>query len=212
MFEPARELLPDSSLPISYAGWPFIVCSDQKVYLFFVIPYPPFFLSPVQMFISTDGGTSFSSARDISPDKTGEVTWATISGDTIALIYPPEPDLYRRILRSSDGGATWTEVGRVGRALTDPNTAGGTESVTGLTVASGDQLRVVAENTVGDTFNYANPGTNEIVSGGFPTTTAHELLRRFDAAKPHPCGAFGIAAMTAGRPLLWSGSTWLTMR
>jgi hypothetical protein len=77
---------------------------------------------------------------------------------------------------STDGGSTWAEVGRIDRVLTDPNTAGGTESVTGLTVAIGTQLRVVAENTVGDTFDYSNPGTNEIPmfpgDTGFPHVTA----------------------------------------
>ena len=40
---------------------------------------------------------------------------------------------------------------------------------------SGEQFRVVAENTVGDTFDYSNPGTNEIPSfpgdTGFPHVT-----------------------------------------
>ncbi len=39
--------------------------------------------------------------------------------------------------------------------------------------ANGDQYRVVAENTVGDNFNYANPGVNEIAAPdtGFPHIT-----------------------------------------
>jgi len=36
---------------------------------------------------------------------------------------------------------------------------------------AGDQFRVVAQNTVGDTWDYANPNLNEIVKGGFPTVT-----------------------------------------
>jgi FtsP/CotA-like multicopper oxidase with cupredoxin domain len=68
----------------------------------------------------------------------------------------------------------WTEVGGVERPLTpNSNTVGATESsLVPFTIGLGDQFRVVAENTVGDTFNYSNPGTNEIVSGGFPTVTA----------------------------------------
>ena len=34
---------------------------------------------------------------------------------------------------------------------------------------------MVAENTVGDTWNYADPNLNEIVSGGFPTVTARSF-------------------------------------
>jgi FtsP/CotA-like multicopper oxidase with cupredoxin domain len=37
---------------------------------------------------------------------------------------------------------------------------------------TGYVYRVRAINVVGDTWNYAAPGTNELVSGGFPTTTA----------------------------------------
>jgi titin len=42
------------------------------------------------------------------------------------------------------------------------------------TWAPGEQYRIVAENTVGDTFNYANPNINEIVAPvtGFPHVTA----------------------------------------
>ena len=48
---------------------------------------------------------------------------------------------------------------------------GTTETVSVGTLASGTKVRVVAENTVGDTFNYTNPGTNEIPT--FPGDTAH---------------------------------------
>jgi hypothetical protein len=67
----------------------------------------------------------------------------------------------------------WTEVpgSRVIRDLVAPNTTGEVRSFTDAWV-SGDRYRVVAENTVGDTWNYANPGQNESVSGGFPAVTA----------------------------------------
>jgi hypothetical protein len=84
--------------------------------------------------------------------------------------------------KSSDGGATWQVVGQIDRPLTVPNTsgvavpyqntAGEQLSFTDSSWVSGEQYRVVAQNTVGDTWNYADPGTNEIVSGGFPTVTA----------------------------------------
>jgi len=77
------------------------------------------------------------------------------------------------IQRSTDNGATWSEVGRITRDLADPNTTGDPESF--ATVGPG-QYRVVAENTVGDTFDYSNPGTNEIPTfpgdTGFPHITA----------------------------------------
>jgi Histidine kinase len=81
---------------------------------------------------------------------------------------------------SSDGGVTWTEVGRVDRVLSDPNTSGGMGSVNvGAGAASGTLFQVVAENTVGDTWNYANPGTNQIPmfpgDTGFPHVTATSI-------------------------------------
>jgi hypothetical protein len=76
----------------------------------------------------------------------------------------------------------WTEVpgSRVVRPLTQPLASGGNavapngtgeEFTFTAAWAPGDRYRIVAENTVGDTWNYANPN-NEIVSGGFPTVTA----------------------------------------
>jgi hypothetical protein len=67
----------------------------------------------------------------------------------------------------------WTEVWRVRRPLSAPNTTGDVLTFTDANPwTSGDRYRVVAENTVGDTWNYADPGMNEIVSSGFPTVTA----------------------------------------
>jgi FtsP/CotA-like multicopper oxidase with cupredoxin domain len=76
------------------------------------------------------------------------------------------------VQKSSDGGASWADIYTVERLLSDPNTTRETLSYVDTTWVSGDQYRVVAQNTVGDTFDYANPGSNEIVSGGFPTVTA----------------------------------------
>jgi hypothetical protein len=55
------------------------------------------------------------------------------------------------------------------------NTTGDRVPFTDPGFASGYQYRVVALNTVGDTWNYADPGTNEIVSGGFPTVTTRSV-------------------------------------
>ncbi|MBI3766697.1 MAG: hypothetical protein HY277_09400 [Ignavibacteriales bacterium] len=111
-FEVTREMLPDSvHLPYG-SNRPAIVAERDDVYLFFVSADSPsnINLSPVRMLKSIDRGITFGSVKNISPDITGEITWATMSGDTIALIYPPEPDLYRRILRSSNGGLTWSKT------------------------------------------------------------------------------------------------------
>ena len=53
-----------------------------------------------------------------------------------------------------------------------PNTAGDTVTLTDPAIVAGARYRVVAQNTVGDTWDYADPNMNEIVSGGFPTVTA----------------------------------------
>ena len=75
------------------------------------------------------------------------------------------------VQKSSDGGVTWMDLYTVTRLLTDPNTAGEMLSFIDPTWVSGDQYRVLAQNTVGETWVYANAG-NEIASGGFPTVTA----------------------------------------
>jgi titin len=88
------------------------------------------------------------------------------------------------IQKSQDGGISWVEVGRIDRVITDPNTTGGTESFTDASWAMGDQYRVVAQNTVGDTFNYADPNLNEIVNGGFPTITTSAVSDVLDSTPP----------------------------
>ncbi len=75
------------------------------------------------------------------------------------------------VVQKSTDGVNWTFVGQINRVLTDPNTTGGVESFVDMTWVAGDQYRVVAQNTVGDTWNYADPNLNELVSGGFPTIT-----------------------------------------
>jgi len=70
----------------------------------------------------------------------------------------------------------WTEVpgSRTKRDLVAANTTGDLLTFTDAWV-SGDRYRVVAENTIGDTWNYADPNLNGIVSGGFPTVTARSF-------------------------------------
>lgn len=88
------------------------------------------------------------------------------------------------VQKSEDGGTTWADVGTVSRLFLDPlnavlldpvplpNTAGDTVTLTDPAIVAGAQYRVVAQNTVGDTWDYADPNVNEIVAGGFPTVTA----------------------------------------
>ena len=68
-------------------------------------------------------------------------------------------------------GGAWTEVWRSDRVLALPNATGEVFTF-GEPWTSGDRYRVVAENTVGDTWNYADANLNEILLGGFPTVTA----------------------------------------
>ncbi len=88
------------------------------------------------------------------------------------------------VQKSTDGGTTWEDLGVVSRLFSDPLNAvmlpgGLLPNAAGSTVDFGDgalpgtaQYRVIAQNTVGDTWDYADPNVNEIVSGGFPTVTA----------------------------------------
>jgi hypothetical protein len=69
--------------------------------------------------------------------------------------------------------------------------------------------RVYAVNTVGDTWDYADPNLNEIVSGGFPTIT---LDSRGPAATalPAPSGLTATLGGTQGRPtvtLQWTDNS-----
>lgn len=78
------------------------------------------------------------------------------------------------VVQKSLDGVNWTSVGQIDRPLdpTIPNTKGGTVSLVDPTWVTGTQYRVIAQNTVGDTWNYANPNINEIVVDEFPTVTA----------------------------------------
>jgi FtsP/CotA-like multicopper oxidase with cupredoxin domain len=72
----------------------------------------------------------------------------------------------------------WVEVqgSRVSRELKVQNTTGESLGFPLQAPVSGDRYRVVAENTVGDWWDYSQPaGLNEIVSGGFPSVTARSF-------------------------------------
>jgi FtsP/CotA-like multicopper oxidase with cupredoxin domain len=117
-------------------------------------------------------------------DGTGTLTWKDESLSETAFV----------VEKSADGGATWSEVGTVQRLFSDPLKAvllnpmpapkGEvlTFSVTGH--LSTDQYRVFAENTVGDTWDYADPNLNEILNGGFPTITTKSAYATVALAQP----------------------------
>jgi multicopper oxidase len=81
-------------------------------------------------------------------------------------------------------GTEWQPLGKVDRLLFDPvtgspvaNTAGDTLSFTDAAIVAGTQYRLVAENTVGDTWDYSNPGLNQIAPGSFvfPVVTTKSI-------------------------------------
>jgi len=59
--------------------------------------------------------------------------------------------------RSSDGGVTWLQVGMVEPPLGQPNTTGQVIFTDTIDIRLSYQYRVIAINTVGDTWNYATP-------------------------------------------------------
>ena len=61
--------------------------------------------------------------------------------------------------------------------MLDPNTAGDQLSYIDPTFLAGDQYRVVAQNAVGDTWDYSDPNLNEIVPGtfAFPVVTTESV-------------------------------------
>jgi len=79
----------------------------------------------------------------------------------------------------------WNPVYTLDRPLAVPNTTGEVLSFTDLSFLAGDQYRIFAQNTVGDTWDYADPALNEIVVGGFPTvTTISEYAYITDVSSP----------------------------
>jgi len=103
-------------------------------------------------------------------DGTGTLSWTDESLSETAFV----------VEKSSDGGTTWVEEGIIPRLFSDPlrgvllNPAPaprGELLTLVVPYVAGDQYRVFAQNTVGDTWDYANPNFNEIALGGFPTIT-----------------------------------------
>ncbi len=126
----------------------------------------------------------------------------TFNAGTLSWIDNSRSETAFVVEKSQDGGISWLELGKIERVLTDPNTTGGPESFTDPAWVAGDQYRVVAQNTVGDTWNYADPGFNEIVSGGFPTITATAVSEVIDSTVPPapPAAPSGLTATAEAGP------------
>jgi fibronectin type 3 domain-containing protein len=99
----------------------------------------------------------------------------------------------------STDGVNWAEVGRIDVPLTAGPNSTGPMSFVLATFASGDQYKVVAENTVGDTFDYANPNINEIGTTaapgtGFPHITTTSVSDIVVVGTPAPAAPTGLTA------------------
>ncbi len=78
------------------------------------------------------------------------------------------------VVQRRAGTGAWVDLATIPSPLGQPNTHG-VRTYTDATFRWNTTVysyRVVAQNTVGDTWNYADPAINGIVSGGFPTVTA----------------------------------------
>jgi hypothetical protein len=126
---------------------------------------------------------------------TGTLEWTDSSLSETAFV----------IEKSSDGGATWEVVEQIDRVITDPNTTGGIETFTDPAYTNGDQYRVFAQNTIGDTWNYADQNLNEIVNGGFPTiTTKSAYATVLEVTTPTAPGDLAATFDSAQVNLTWT--------
>jgi FtsP/CotA-like multicopper oxidase with cupredoxin domain/fibronectin type 3 domain-containing protein len=131
-------------------------------------------------------------------DGTATLSWTDNSRSETAFV----------LEKSSDGGATWDEVYRLTRPMSPGagDGTGGLETFTDPAYLVGDTYRVSAENTIGDTWNYADPNLNEIVNGGFPTittTSAYAIV----VATPPPAAPSNLTAVADAVPqvtLAWT--------
>ena len=131
-------------------------------------------------------------------DGTGTLSWTDESLSETEFV----------VEKSADGGTTWSEVGVVQRLFSDPLKAvlldpapapqGEvlTFPVTGH--APTDQYRIYAQNTIGDTWDYADPNLNEIVNGGFPTITTKSAYALVVLAMPPAAPSNLTATLEAG--------------
>jgi len=100
------------------------------------------------------------------------------------------------VVQVSTDGVNWLDVARQDVPLAPGPNSTGPMSFVLSTWAMGDQYRVVAENTVGDTFDYANPNINEIVAPatGFPHVTVTSNSEVVIVGEPAPAAPTGLTA------------------
>jgi len=100
-------------------------------------------------------------------------------------------------IQISTDGVNWSEVDRIDVPLTPGANSTGPMSYVLSTVVTGE-YRIVAENTVGDTFDYSNPGVNEIPTfpgdTGFPHVTAISSSDVITIVGPTPLAPTGLTA------------------
>ena len=100
------------------------------------------------------------------------------------------------VIQVSTDGINWLDAARYDVPLAPGPNSTGPMSYVLPAWAMGDQYRVVAENTVGDTFNYANPNINEIVAPvtGFPHVTTKSNSEVVIVGEPAPAAPTGLTA------------------
>ena len=99
-------------------------------------------------------------------------------------------------------GNGWVDIGKIDAPLDVANTSGTQLSFTdprSFPLIAAYQYRVIALNTVGDTTDYADPAINNIVSGGFPTTTARSVSDPIDVG-PTPAIPSSLTATVQPGP------------
>jgi len=148
----------------------------------------------------------------------------------VLVALPPKPPTGLQLVDNGDGTATltwiddsitetafvveklingvWTQVDQQDRVLGDPNTIGEVLSFMDPSFLVGDQYRILAQNTVGDTWDYANPG-NGLVPGtyAFPVVTAKSdwvYLADVSGAPAAPSGLSANAVSSAQVDLSWT--------
>jgi FtsP/CotA-like multicopper oxidase with cupredoxin domain len=99
-------------------------------------------------------------------DGFGTISWIDSSLSETAFV----------VEKSADAGITWVFVNRIDRVLGAPNTTGEVLSVTDPAPPTGDQYRVYAENTVGDTATVA--------LAAFPVVTVKSVYAYAAASTP----------------------------
>jgi hypothetical protein len=106
-FQPTRDLLSDSLLFPGRGYWSHILTDGHRVFVFFLYGSGNTD-TPVRIAESTDRGESWLAVRNISPDTGGEIRSVATRGNHFGVVYAVRG--VKKILRSTDGGETWTRT------------------------------------------------------------------------------------------------------